>query len=346
MKNKQRNLVIFSLISLIASLLGCGMLHTENAESIVIDDNNGKYVFDESIKGITVWAVYWNLDVDEEISKLAGQIDSVSYFEVYFDGKYELVIPEQLMNYYKETKSESYNKYISFVNDVKNREDNFSLKDVNMLKKILSDTELQNKYVDDIISIASDSGFDGIEIDFEGIKNDIELWNQYIEFIKNLYGKCGQSKLKLRIILEPNTPVEKINFVEGPVYVMMCYNLHGSTTEPGEKANNKFINELIDKMERVSGTKEFAVASGGFDWNENGKIVSVDENKAEELLNKYKADKKRDSDSGCLYFEYKDKKNIKHEVWYADKYTLNGWMKVINERGYKISLWKLGGNRF
>lgn len=152
--------------------------------------------------------------------------------------------------------------------------------------------------------------------------------------------------MKLRIILEPNTPIEDINFGEGPVYVMMCYNLHGSSTKPGEKANPEFINNLIDKMEKVPGTKEFAVASGGFDWDENGKTTSVDEKKAEELLEKYKSEKKRDSTSGCIYFEYIDESNIKHEVWYADKDTLNKWMKVISERGHKVSLWRLGGNKF
>jgi spore germination protein YaaH len=94
-----------------------------------------------------------------------------------------------LLKYFNETKSENYEKYITFVNDVKKDDNKFSLKDINLLKEILSDSELQNKYVNDITSIAINNGFDGIEIDFEGIKNNIELWNKYIEYIitvKNL----------------------------------------------------------------------------------------------------------------------------------------------------------------
>lgn len=343
MKDKQKYMLMFSLIASIFIFLGCTANKDVNNETI---SENRNSIFDESIGKISAWAAYWNLDVDEEVSILGSQLGSVSYFEAYFDNKYEIIIPDELLKYFNETKSENYEKYITFVNDVKKDDNKFSLKDINLLKEILSDSELQNKYVNDITSIAINNGFDGIEIDFEGIKNNIELWNKYIEFINKLYYYCEKSNLKLRIILEPNTPIEDINFGEGPVYVMMCYNLHGSSTKPGEKANPEFINNLIDKMEKVPGTKDFAVASGGFDWDENGKTTSVDEKKAEELLEKYKSEKKRDSTSGCIYFEYIDESNIEHEVWYADKDTLNKWMKVISERGHKVSLWRLGGNKF
>ncbi len=45
-------------------------------------------------------------------------------------------------------------------------------------------------------------------------------------------------------------------------------------------------------------------------------------------------------------FKYTDEDGIEHEVWYADKNTLNSWMQVIKEKGYGISLWRLGGNVF
>lgn len=345
MKNKQKNIVIIALTALILFFIGCTAV-AKNDDSIIKEDISRDIIFDESINEISSWLVYWNLDINEELSSLGNKLKRISYFEAYFNEKYEIILPDELVEYFEETKYDNYEKYLTFVNDVKKDDDNFSLKDVNMIKEILSDSEACNKYIDDIIGIAEDNGFDGVDIDFEGIKNDIELWNEYIDFINKLYDKCKQSELKVRIILEPSTPIENLDFKEGPAYIMMCYNLHGSSTEPGEKANPKFINKLMDKMEKIHGTKEFAVATGGYDWNGNGEIASVDEKKAEELLKKYNADKKRDSDSGCLYFEYKDEKNIKHDVWYADKHTLNKWMKIINERGYKVNLWRLGGNKF
>lgn len=345
MKSKQGNILIFTVAILIFVLIGC-KASAEDPNKIIGEDTIEDGVLDKSIDSISAWAVYWNLDVNEEISSLGDQLRSISYFEAYFDSKYEIIIPDELLNYLEETRSENYKKYLTFVNDVKKEDGEFSLKDVNMLKDILSDSKLQNEYINDIIKITKDNGFDGVEIDFEGIKKDIELWKKYIEFINSLYVKCEEEDLDLKIVLEPNTPIENIEFSEGPIYVMMCYNLHGTSTVPGEKANPEFITELIDKMDKVPGRKDFAIATGGFDWGENGKVISIDENTAEKILKKYGGDKKRDSESGCLFFEYTDENNVKHEVWYADKYTLNKWIKVINDRGYNVSLWRLGGNKF
>ena len=347
MKGKQRNIAILILMILIITIIGCSV-HAENlAEESFKENYSEDSVFDKGLQ-LSAWAAYWNLDIDDEIRALGNQLDSVSYFEAFFDEGYRIIIPDELNEYIiKHTIDDNYVKYLTIVNDIKKSNDKFSLKDVDLLKQIVfNSSESQNKYIDEIINVTLNGKFDGVEIDFEGIKNDIELWNKYIDFIDRLYSKCTENNLGLRIVLEPNIPIEKLEFIEGPVYVIMCYNLHYSATEPGEKANPDFINELMDKMEKIPGIKDFAVASGGFDWREDGQVTSIDEIKAEELINKHNIKKNRDSNSKCINFEYIDEQNEKHEVWYADKYTLNNWMELINDRGYKISLWKLGGNKF
>ncbi len=121
------------------------------------------------------------------------------------------------------------------------------------------------------------------------------------------------------VVLEVNTPIDKLNFTEGPTYVMMCYNLHGSFSEAGEKSNQDFIKELMDKMKEVPGEKSFAIPTGGFDWPDNGSTKSVSEAEAKQILIENKIEAKRDDKSQYLYFNYTDKENIKHEVWYADQ---------------------------
>jgi spore germination protein YaaH len=132
-------------------------------------------------------------------------------------------------------------------------------------------------------------------------------------------------------------------FDEGPAYVVMCYNLHGGFSSPGGKANPKFILELIEKARKIPGKKDFAVATGGFNWAKNGRTTAVSETEANLILKEYKSQVKRDDESKCLFFKYKDKDSIEHEVWYADKITLKSWMSVIIEKGYDTSIWRLGG---
>jgi spore germination protein YaaH len=303
-------------------------------------------VFEESANGISAWVVYWDLKAEEEVRILNKELKNLSYFAVSFDSNNNLVMPKEINDYYNKTKGGSYNKFITIVNDKQNENGSFSLKDTNLLRELLSNAETRSRHVKEIINLAVKYGFNGIDIDYEQIKNDLKLWKDYILFIEELYEKAGSQGLKVRVILEPNTPFDKVSFKEGPTYVMMCYNLHGGFSKPGEKANREFIKDLIEKMNKVPGKKDFAIATGGFDWESNGKAEAVSEIQAKELLKKHGLKAQRDANSQTLYFKYKNEKGIQHEVWYADKETLKSWMRIIAEKGHDISLWRLSGNIF
>ncbi|WP_303968664.1 hypothetical protein [Sporosarcina ureae] len=70
----------------------------------------------------------------------------------------------------------------------------------------------------------------------------------------------------MRIILEPNVDVEQYDFPTGPVYVMMAYNLNGGHSEPGPKADNKFIHKVVRKLSTLPGQPVIALLAGGFSW--------------------------------------------------------------------------------
>ena len=78
MKNKQKYMLMFSLIASIFIFLGCTANKDVNNETI---SENRNSIFDESIGKISAWAAYWNLDVDEEVSILGSQLGSVSYLK-------------------------------------------------------------------------------------------------------------------------------------------------------------------------------------------------------------------------------------------------------------------------
>lgn len=167
--------------------------------------------------------------------------------------------------------------------------------------------------------------------------HDIGSHNYNHELISSL------NNVDLRVLLEPNFPVEELDFFEGPVYVMMCYNLHSGFSEPGEKSNKEFIKELIFKMEDIPGRKDFAIPTGGFEWSSNEEVCQINEKDAEEKIDKFDGERVRDKSSGYLIGRYKDYKDIEHEIWYADKETLKILAEPIVERGYDISIWRLDG---
>ena len=299
-----------------------------------------------NLNDLSSWVVYWDLNVDKEIKKLDNKLGNLSYFGANFNESNELVIPEKLIEYYNETKPYNFKKYITIVNDVVYDNGKSSLKDKGVLSKVLSDEVSRENHINEIIDLAKKYEFDGIEIDYEQIKEDLGLWDNFLLFIRDLYNESNSNNLDLRVLLEPNAPMDKLNFIEGPTYVMMCYNLHGSFSNPGEKANVKFIKDLIEKMEVINSNKSFAIATGGFDWSEDGKTKAVSELEVNKIKNQYNIDVNRDDNSKYLYFNYIDENKTKHEVWYADKITLKYLYSPIIDSGYDVSLWRLGGNLF
>jgi spore germination protein len=299
----------------------------------------------------SVWATYWDTsDLEYEIGKMKENISQICYFAAYFDQNKKIFIPEQVTESFKKVRtldsSGEYKHYLTFVNDLLLESDKSSLKDVNLLYSLLGNKESRGKHIEEIVYLASKEGFQGIEIDYEAINKDLGLWEHFIKFINELYISTENNNLSLRVILEPNAPLDRINLPEGPEYVMMCYNLHGYGTVPRPKANKKFIEDLVRKTETLPGRVNFALATGGYDFQENGLVNSLTEKEATELLALYEQSLLRDEESRALVFNYRDSQGVNHEVWYADKVTIDYWIDIIRSTGNnRISLWKIGGNK-
>lgn len=316
-------------------------------------DNSGSYVdnMQNSLNGVKIstWVTYWDLPAKTFSENMSGDIKNVSYFAANFNENNKLVVPEKLKDFYNDTEGSNFKKYLTIVNDVIKSDGSSIQKDTEVLKILLYDKSSRENHINEIVNLAIDYGFDGIEIDYERLKKDMTLWENFIIFIKELYYKASEKGLELRVVLEPNIPFENLNFEKGPTYVVMCYNLHGGFSGPGEKANPEFITSLIEEMNKYEVKKDFALATGGFDWPEgtsssvdgNGKVKSVTEKEAKSLIIEYNAEAIRDEESKYLYFKYKDENNITHEVWYADTETLNYLSSFILKEGYDVSLWRV-----
>lgn len=295
------------------------------------------------------WNVYWDQDSSQsELLTLGNRVTSLSHFAAYFDSNNNLFIPDKLTSFYdniltNESQSDV-EHYLTFVNDKINSDGSSSLKDTALLKDLLSEETNRKQHIEDIIKYTQEGQFAGIEIDYEAIKDDLELWNSFVLFLHDLYIVAQDNNLKVRVLLEPSAPLEELDLPTGPEYVMMCYNLFGIGTGPGPKANKEFIIEMVQKMKTIQSPTTFALATGGFDWQDDS-VLALTEVQAEELRILYDEDAYRDENSQYLVFNYTDESGKDHEVWYADSVTLDYLMNVASFEGAEsFALWRLGGN--
>lgn len=300
----------------------------------------GKFM--QANPSLDAWVVYWDrengLAEFSSANAKAPVYTGISYFAAYFDKDGKLFLPEGMV----QKEKNSTRQYLCVVNDVQQLNET-SLKDTDILKKILATKELQKKHADEIIHLAQKAGCNGIDLDYERVFRDPEVVPLYLQFIQVLQKKAQNKQMALRVLLEPNIAYGKYDFPAGPQYVVMMYNLHGIHNDAGPKADFAFIRKTIQKMTSLPGTPGIALSTGGCSWSSTGSKQFISAQEVEALAKTYHVQPVRDSLSDALHFSYTDTDGNTIVVWYADEQTVISWIGTAKVFGITdISIWRMG----
>lgn len=320
--------------------------------------NAQPHTLEHGAVNIGAWIPYWDTSKSMKELKEAKYIKSVSVFSVSFDEDDNLyfldmsddgTVVSSVQDNVKALRRQGVESvYLCAVNDIKPRNNGSDkMKDIEVLKRVFEDDDIMEEHADSLIELAKEAEVDGIDLDYEGVwkSKDDKLINSFLQFTYKLQRKAVQENLKLRITLEPSVNFAAA-FCKGPEYVVMLYNLYGTHSEAGPKADYDFIKKVIKKMDNLpTDNKAVAFSTGGCLWSEKGKTRFITEERAVELMEKHSVKPERDNNSGALHYKYKDKKNGNSEVWYADNDTITSWIAEAEANGISnIYLWRLGSN--
>ncbi len=295
----------------------------------------------------SLWNAYWNLEgVEAQTEELAEHVKNINFFAAYYDKDDKAFIPQNTTDFFAANgaayKERGWNRYLTVVNDQIKEDGSSDQKSTELLYRLLEQEETYRAHADSLVALAKNAGYDGLEMDYENIRKDNTLWKYYMNFIGYLYERCSAEGLLLRVVIETNIESDKIPWVKGPTYCVMCYNLYGSHSEPGPKADYEFLRSVMEKMKNVPAPVDYALANGGFDWSGDGSVRSLTTKQAQILAAEYAAECKTDA-SGAKYYTYTDESGTSHEVWYGDGETLELWMKWLQEGdNWEYSVWRLG----
>jgi spore germination protein len=296
---------------------------------------------------LSAWLADWQWQNGlENLELLKEGLTSLQMFAAYFDQKdslyftedYDEAMPEVLKLY---EQSGLDHIYLTVVNDQIRPSGESLQKDPALITRLMSSEESRRKHADELIAAAEQYGFGGVELDYERVAD--EDWDKVLLFISDLYSRLQDNGKSLRIVLETRAKIEELKLPEGPDYVMMAYNLYGSHSGPGPKADHAFIKELAGRMSYLPGKPYIAFSVGGFDWQKDGKAKALTEVQASVLAKQTGSTVHRDEASGSVYFDYTAEDQAKHTVWYADDETLSQWIEDAQQAGYnKVAIWRLG----
>jgi cellulose synthase/poly-beta-1,6-N-acetylglucosamine synthase-like glycosyltransferase/spore germination protein YaaH/peptidoglycan/xylan/chitin deacetylase (PgdA/CDA1 family) len=219
-----------------------------------------------------------------------------------------------------------------------------------VVHRIFTDKKKRERLISDIIRALKKDSLDGINIDFEELKEPRS--ETFVNFQKELYEKMHALGYLVSQDVSPfNEDYDLTDLAKYNDYVcLMAYDQYSESTEPGPISHQKWVEAAVDQAARKIPANKFilAIAGFGYDWtlNAQGKVDSVKPIKYQDALilaRSFDGSIDFDNNSYNLHFSYGDEKGIDHEVHFTDAATAFNSMRFAVEYGLSgVSLWRLG----
>lgn len=223
---------------------------------------------------------------------------------------------------------------------------------------ILNNIEIQDKFLNNIVSTAKKYGFRDIHFDFEHLRPvDREA---YTRFLRKAKARFKQEGWFLSTALAPKTSATQ----KGEWYEAHDYKAHGEivdfvvimTYEWGYSGGPAMAVSPIGPVRQVL---EYAISEipsnkilmgqnlYGYDWTlpfVKGTVAkAVSPQQAIQLAARYNVPIQYDNEAQAPFFHYTDTEGKRHEVWFEDARSIQAKFDLIKELRLRgMSYWKLG----
>lgn len=224
---------------------------------------------------------------------------------------------------------------------------------------ILTNTEVQNRLLDNILATARQYNFRDIHFDMEFLPP--ELRENYNSFLRKAKGRLSAEGLLMSTALAPKTSATQV----GPWYEAHDYRAHGEivdfvvlmTYEWGYSGGPPMAVSPIGPVRNVI---EYALTEMpaskimmgqnlyGYDWTlpyvPGGQYArAVSPQRAIEIAAENNVPIRYDTRAQAPTFNYTDNEGRRHEVWFEDARSIQAKFNLVKELGLRgVSYWKLG----
>ncbi len=222
---------------------------------------------------------------------------------------------------------------------------------------ILTDSDVQDKFLENVEALLRQGGWYGINVDFEYIYQfDRDSYNQFLRRLTQRMHQLGY------IVVTALAPKLSDN-QQGLLYSAHDYAFHGQTADyvilmtyewgytygpamavaPLDK-----VRQVLDYATQVIPAEHIlmGVPNYGYDWTlpfaQGTAARSLSNIDAVTLAGQVKAGIQYDQTAQSPFFRYYDGDSRQHEVWFEDARSLRGKYSLVNEYGLAgVSFWNL-----
>ncbi|WP_181350817.1 LysM peptidoglycan-binding domain-containing protein [Thalassobacillus sp. CUG 92003] len=226
-------------------------------------------------------------------------------------------------------------------------------------RTILSDENLQNTLLDNIIQTAQSGGYRDVHFDMEYLPPDMR--ESYNQFLRKAKQRLANEGLLMSTALAPKTSAQQ----EGAWYEAHDYQAHGEiadfvvlmTYEWGYSGGPPLpvspidsVREVVDYALTVMPADKILLGQNlyGYDWTlpyeEGGEPAeAISPQQAIQRARQYNVPIEYDTEVQAPFYTYTDEAGNEHEVWFEDARSIQAKFDLIKELGLRgISYWKLG----
>ncbi len=239
-------------------------------------------------------------------------------------------------------------KILPMLSNVNLKEHNGSF-DSNLLDQILLNKNKKQKIISELLSVLKTYKLQGINIDFEELKNDrsVDAMDVFQKELSDSLHKNGF--LVTQDIMPDNEDFHVNELSEYNDYLFfMAYDQHYTSSVPGPVSEQRWIEKELDKIAKNVPSEKIVLcmAAYGYDWPDGSDAETVTYQQALSLAKEFNATIDFDNDSYNCSFEYTDYHQIHHTVSFIDAGGNFNTMRFADEYGTAgVALWRLGLRR-
>jgi peptidoglycan-N-acetylglucosamine deacetylase len=216
--------------------------------------------------------------------------------------------------------------------------------DDDVLHRLFTTPGAEDRFIKNMLTYVRYYDFDGINIDFEEIKQkDKDHFTHFMEKVNKAFHQHG---LMVTVDVPPKNKSFNYASLAASVdrMIVMLYDQHHSMSNPGPVAPSDWVKESLTQLNIPSEKLIVSLGSYGYDWEENssqpadsmtfGDIMDLGSGTSLQIhWNKQ---------AGNPYLRYK-RNGKNHTVWFLDAATFYNQMKLAIDSGSRgIALWRLG----
>lgn len=216
---------------------------------------------------------------------------------------------------------------------------------------VLSSTSKRQRLVQGMISTAQSLGLDGINIDFEGLTEDVGV--HYIQFLRELSVECRKNSLILSI--DNYVPFHFNEFyrldIQGEIadyVIIMGYDEHWhGSKDPGSVASIDYVSNGLEKtLEQVPADKVVnALPFYTILWRTEGVEVTdeyITLNNVADFLQRVNVTPEWDEETCQNYAEWQSG-SATYQIWVEDLESLKVKLNVMSVKDIAgVAVWRLG----